>query len=676
MALNLRASKGFTLLECIVAFFIGILFLVSFVATLDFVVRCWQEENLRGRLRVQLEYNVERIRAETRLSDSNLMVFYPSTGGPYSAVSFPMASRNTDGFFTVGASGITWDKTVVYHVWTNGGNDELRRTTYASFDANPANRQTTLNLLKANGSDGAGSGVTEILMRAPHIELTLNSESPSFDGYAATASRSGIADFGSMRLSAGTHRIQFKIISKNSASTGYGMGLDFLQVSPSGGSREAENLTIDSTSGQAWAIEEMTPYGFWSVNHQAEYVSSAVDHYVTYQFYYDEWMESNFYTMLHSNTCVAGNNPHLTLVSREDSSLSPSWQALGQTEADAESAVSLMDTSVRTIVKGANLSLSGTPQLIRIKFSAPSTGGLQIRSAYFGVKGIGSAFDESVTAKKALYFSNPTVSDASTDGVGAIGDSGPTSSDVIPASSHIWTNWFEYPVSSAQNYLISFSVAASADSCVAAWTPLDVSEVNSFVASGDHPADTSAWPTSSPYNAIEAPQIYATSQIACWYGAGVSTSPIYDTKVDAPNYQTISWSSSGNVSLKIRTLSDPDNASTDWSSVAAVGSSPASLASLDQNRYVQFQATLTSASPYTTLPELDNVEIKWPGQTALVNLSGRYTKRPGYGVFKVWVDGTNPSKPVSIALTVSENFKSKSISETLTSEIRPKNTGR
>ena len=129
--------------------------------------------------------------------------------------------------------------------------------------------------------------------------------------------------------------------------------------------------------------------------------------------------------------------------------------------------------------------------------------------------------------------------------------------------------------------------------------------------------------------------------------------------------------------MKIRSSNNVDmSGAGDWSTLTAYTSSPVSLGGLANQRYVQFQATLQAADPYTSFPQADNVKITWPGQTALVNVSGRYTKRPDYGTFQVLVDNVSLVKALTVNLTLSTAYQGKTVTEALGSEVKAKNTGR
>jgi hypothetical protein len=147
----------------------------------------------------------------------------------------------------------------------------------------------------------------------------------------------------------------------------------------------------------------------------------------------------------------------------------------------------------------------------------------------------------------------------------------------------------------------------------------------------------------------------------------------------SPNFNQMTWvpttAGGSTVAMKIRaSASSTMSGASDWSLLSSYASSPANLAALSKLRYVQFQATLTSASPYTgAFPTLDDVKIDWPGQTAL---SGYYTTRPNYGQFKVLVDGAEPVKALELKLTANGVYRGQTYSFSLNTEQDPLNTGK
>lgn len=216
------------------------------------------------------------------------------------------------------------------------------------------------------------------------------------------------------------------------------------------------------------------------------------------------------------------------------------------------------------------------------------------------------------------------------------------------------------------------------------WAENPVNGVHSYRvndATGQYAGTTGSW-SSPPLDGYEEnASIFATENIAAWIGIGVATSQVYDTKLSAPAYEGLSWGSilppGASILVKVRTSANANMAgAADWDLLGGYASSPASLSSLPSARYVQFQATLLAASPYTAYPTLDNLKITWPGQSALVELGGYFTQRPYYGVFKVLVDGKQTVKALEVGLSASKTYRSQVYDASLNAEIKPRNTGK
>ncbi len=389
--------------------------------------------------------------------------------------------------------------------------------------------------------------------------------------------------------------------------------------------------------------------------------------------------------MTHSNSGVIGTNPVLSLSSRETQGAVPDWQASTQTLSGTEGALTLLtQQSVRTVVNGSTI--SSAANMIRVKFTASSSAALQINSAYLGIRSgseaLGTGTADFSGSPTALYFDNLPVAEGSPDPVGAIG-SGTATAITIPAGSHAWSNWFEYSLTiPPPDFLVSMNVSSGSQGDT--WTqtggsPIPVHSYRVDDASGIYTGLASPWSGLAGYTASDA--TFAAVEIGGWSNAGTATSQVYDTKMTAPVFSQLSWEAllpaGATASFKVRTSSNADMTSaTNWTVLTPYTASPSSLASLSSRRYVQFQVTLTGASPYVTYPYVDNVLIQWPGQTCLVDLSGYYTKKSNYGIFKILVDGVPTIKGLEIKLNASQNYRGKMYTCSLNSEEKPRNTGK
>ncbi len=680
MRLN-RSAVGFSLVEAMVALGLGGAFLMSVISAWTYSTKIWKEESVRSTLRVQIESAMERVKEDTRLSDGNGILFYPTNTTPYTGISLPRATRNGNGFYTMSSGQIAWDSTIIYHIFVNGSLTEFRRTVLPTYNSSSATRQTQLDTAVTTGT--VSGGTTRTLFKAEDITLEIVPQSPTFDGYAASVSRSSNTNFGSVRLTSGTHLVRFEVTGKNPSSSSYGIGIDSIALTPSSGSREAEALTVNSSSGASPADELMTPYttALWGGNYSKNFACTAVGNHITFDVPYDSWLESNFDNMTHSNTEITSTNYVLSLASRETQGLTPNWQADSQTISGAQGSETISgQRTVRTVINGQYIQRAAN--MIRVKFVASAGSDLVINSAYFGVRQgretDGTGAEDFSGGATQLYFDNATVILGNADPVGAVG-AGTLSTKTVPAGRHLWSNWFEYaitPGAACPDYLVSMNVASGSGG--ETWLEAGASPTYSYRKDDTGTDVTSSW---LPATFDSDDRVFAAVEVAGWVASGAATSQVYDTMMTAPAYTTMTFTrtlpASASVLLKARTSANSDmTGATAWTSIAGSSSSPYALAGIGSGRYVQFQATMNGASPYATYPTIDNVDVRWPGQTALVELSGYYTLKPSYGQFRVLVDGEETVKGIEIKLTASDEYRGRTYEASLNAEETARNTGK
>ncbi len=664
-------QQGFTLFEALMAIGMGTIFLVSAISTLVYQTKVWKSEGLRSELRYNMEKSLQKINNDFRLSDGGKILFYPTGSSSYTAVSLPREYANPNTGLYDFSTAISWQDTVAYYVYNN----ELRRSTIA-YNSSSATRQTQLNSL---ASTGTLNGATTVKMfGADAVSIALTPTAPTFDGYASSLTKSSNTSFGSAILTPGNHTVRFEVTGKNSSSSNYRIGLDSIALTPSGNDREAEGLTVSSDSGKSKTVEDMSLYpssGAWGGNSQLEYASSSIGDQITFQVYNDEWIESNFADVTFTYSEVTGTNPVLTVASRENQGLSPAWRADSQTGAvESDNTNTLSDISCRNIIQGS--SFVNPITMVRFKFKAPASGGvgLHISAAYFGQRSGGTSNFAASPAPVQLYFGNATVAAGGSDGVGATGSTGAASID-IPVGSYVWSNWVIFPIATPTSleYLLSFSVSGTQPSKETYWEP--GSGTNSYMVNGQR-ADAIWAPSDSGYET--ASSIQAVSEMASWYHVGSVVSQVFDTKMTSPAYSNVSWTTNGSGSylVKVRSANNVQmTGASDWTSLGGT-SAPGAISGAGNGRYVQWQTTLTTASPYSAYPQLDNLSVQWPGQTTLVELSGYYTKRPNYGTFKVQLDGVDIVNALQLDLSASKTQQGKTETYTVSVETKTKNTGK
>jgi len=383
-------NKGMTITEILISFAIGAMLLGIVLGMWYFVYERWAIDRIQTKLGVNLEIAMERIKDEFRRSSADYISLYkPGGETEYKAISFPAATPDANGFLTLSGGAIFWDKSVVYHVYNNP-NPELRRTEFADNNAVltvQADRETQLEDVFTDG-DGSGTlnsanATTKVLFENA-VDLTVTPTSQEFDGYSATHKRSDNVEFGSINLTPGSHDLRFEVTGQNSSSTGYGLGIDGISITPSGGFREAEVYNPQASSGDAYA--KVYSVG-WSGNHYSEYSSDAVSDFVTLRLYYDLWWESNFDDSVRDNTILTGNDIYAKLSTPKEGGEPACWQASAQTGTvgvdypDAGETILLPgNVAVRNVLLSDNIDQDGG--LIRVKFVAHSGLAFTIDEAY------------------------------------------------------------------------------------------------------------------------------------------------------------------------------------------------------------------------------------------------------------------------------------------------------
>ena len=241
----------------------------------------------------------------------------------------------------------------------------------------------------------------------------------------------------------------------------------------------------------------------------------------------------------------------------------------------------------------------------------------------------------------------------------------------------------------------------------------EASDVHSYVLEGPlSVAQQEDWTGQTP---IETGIIYTIDSIDVSYFSGdvnggtpaIVTSPVYDTGLDNPNYNTLAWniaknnyggyetgdSPGANLILRVR-ANDSESAlkaSTDWSGAIVVDTKSASgsttaTGSIDNDRYVQFHAEFKSQptagkADYVKSCVLKNLSIKWLGETTsggttMVDANGYFTTRPDYGIFAIEVDGQLLTKGMRTTVEISESVLETTVACSSTVEVESRNTGK
>lgn len=663
MKVNLTNKRSMTIPELLIVVTIGVTAIAAAFPMWYFTYKVWAVERIRSRIRTDLEMRLEEMKNDLRLSSTSTgeMSCYPTDQTLYTAISFPNAIADTNGFFTLNAENkIRWDRTIIYHSYANPatGKTELRKTVFEPRDNSVSadQRYAQLKAVVESGScdnapaygDEEGK-TTTLFTNLETLEITRSSQ--DFDGYSAALKRSDNIEFGSIFLAAGNHDIKFEAVGTNSPNgeDAFKMGIDAFSVSPSGNLKEAEYFLPPQTSSGDSAVKTYTALA--SGNNFLHYNADDAGDSVTLRFYYDSWLESLFHDSQRSNIILSGNDIYARL-SMPDEGYKTSWLSGSQTGTSGSGLpAALADYTIRNIVSQGSIAETGA--LVKVKFSAQTDQPLVISKAYISARS-GTTDDSQAGSTAQIFFSG-------------------LASVTIPAGGVFWSDWRQYNIEAGKDYFITFYTPAGSGYMML-WEPS--SGTNSYVRETDYAA-SETWSGLGTGKA----GIYAVEEIQVWSNQGVLTSAVYDTKMSDPLYDTITWGdyvpTGSSVIMDVRSSDSSDMSSaTSWDSV----SKGSSLTSVDGRRYIQFRATLTGPSAYTSdvsqFPYIDNVLIKWPGETSMCDISGYMMQGPDYGIARVSIDGQELIKGFMVRMSIKETFQNQDYEYALSTEIEPRNTGK
>ena len=108
--------KGMTFTELLITVLAGTLLIGIVFGAWYFIYKRGAVEQIRTRLRINLEIAMEHLKEEVRLSSATYMSLYPFDAAEYSAISFPQSTPQAQDFLTLDPNGgnIVWDKSIIY----------------------------------------------------------------------------------------------------------------------------------------------------------------------------------------------------------------------------------------------------------------------------------------------------------------------------------------------------------------------------------------------------------------------------------------------------------------------------------------------------------------------------------------------------------------------------------
>ncbi len=664
-----KNKKGFTFTEILFVAIISVMVIGAILSVWLLTYSTWTGETERTHLRVDTMKALEMMKNDIRLSSLTFASFYPAGSGPYSAMSVPVAKTDPNGFYTLNANNeIDWNKTVIYHLYTDGdGNKTVRRTAFDPRDntMDEDARDAQLTGVAKAGTGGEGSTTdTEFLQNVDTFEIS--SLSPIIDFYedSSSAVKVGKIVFGSIKLDAGDHTFNFEITGQNDSSSGYDIGIDSMMINPSGSVRETEYYNSTFAPSGALTVSggsvSRVHNSLWGNDNYLEYKPGGIGDSIEILDHYDLWRESEFLNASLNNVKRSGEEVYMEMdipisdtPPEKDGEIT--WFSYAQAGdpqqggGDGELLNLLNPASppaypvaIRTIVTKSYLDKEG--DLIRVKFKSSSENPLKIDAAYItrrnnnedGFENLDPAgldIEEYHMHQRLFFFDEYDMdSDAKTDDMAGF--------VYVPANGEVWSKWTAFPLiieDSTGNdveYFITFCVSDptgvswpggwSFDAVDTDCTYWEGSVVNSYYTTAGYVdvlqyAGTPEWNT---LNVEESDDIFITANIDIWDNNSSIESQIFDTTLSAPEYNEIKWSKYGpagtDILLKARSsASIYMTDASDWDTITGSSSNPHSL-SIGNGRYVQFLAELSSdgywEAPGATLSYADYIDTQVAGQ--------------------------------------------------------------
>ena len=358
---SLRHRLGFTLIELLIVVLVLGVAVSAALTSFFFTVRAERRASALADLDLDARKLTEAMRRDLWLTSRDRILLYPPGPGPYTAISFPIIHRDDeDAIITPDENGrIPWNAWVIYHFWS-GNPPEVRRTIFRpAAELSEAERMQQLARVAEDGHARNaldGENATTRTLARNLIEWWLTVHGPRFDGYSETPGRR-TASFGSVLLTPDEHQFMFRVVGRNTRSTGFKVGMDTLTVTPSAAALEAETLLPPMSQNGPSPYADYQPDGTWSGNYRLIWPADQVGNEITLRIENDRWEERNFRHTgaLFENTMVVfdtARTPHEFVVQLVGNGRV--WEAEWQTRhpgANPETSV-LSDKAVRVLVRG------------------------------------------------------------------------------------------------------------------------------------------------------------------------------------------------------------------------------------------------------------------------------------------------------------------------------------
>ncbi|MFH1847423.1 MAG: hypothetical protein ABH869_07715 [Candidatus Omnitrophota bacterium] len=724
----LRNIKGTTLVETMFVVIIYAMIIVAILSIWTYTSRSWNTENERTCLRIDLLKALETLKEDLRVSSLTYMSFYPEGGEPYTAFSLPVPKIDASGFLVLNANDeIVWDKTVVYHIYSETDETQTLRRTVLSPRNNALSdlqRKQQLECIVAGGT-GGGTAVTdeEFLKNLEVFDISSLSSIIDFYYNAESPVKAGKIMFGRVKLDPGDHIIRFEVTGKNTDSLGYDLGIDSISIEPSGSTREMEYYNsgfapsgiLSLSGGSVQRINDP----LWGNNNYLKFTASAIGSYLEITDYYDLWRESSFDNAILNNSETTGEEVCVEIDFPEgDREERITWYAFSEAEDDVMEGNNgailggiIPPVTIRTVITRDNIDVEG--DMVSVKILASDNNDLVIDRAYItkrdGISGANGLANqdpgvlsvEEYHRHQQLFFE---------DGDGEIKE-GVT----VPAGQEVWCEWTAFPLRIDSDYFVTIYLSDAVSLEGKYWSGTEGEERSYYVAGADNTiAGTPDWSGKGP---VALKDIYLVGKIDLKSGKGTVESQIFDSTLSAPSYDKIKWSENKpagtNITLKARSSGNEYmQDAADWDSITGSAVNPHTI-SIGNGRYVQFFAELSAnlfwinssgtgqlsyeayirdqiTRPVYEFPQnsgeflvtsyfspsIDDVEINWPGQSRICAITGYIAKKKDYGQAKITVDGSELIQTLNIHVKVSKEISGMMVEEENYVEIEPKNTGK
>ncbi len=643
----------FTLTELLVAVTVfmtlmGVLLPVVATVSRDYVIT-----RKRSELRIEALLAVEMIKKDFYATAPDQVIPAPSNAAAYQAVSLPVLRRSAGETADPrgGGDSVLWTHTIVYHLFSNpDGTTQLRRTVFENRDNSLTADERYDQLLSVLNRGDAGAAFNgqnastrTILKQVEDLAIRVNES--SVDTYSSLPGRRHVY-WGSRVLGPGNHTFTFVVAGRNEQSTGYGLGLDTLTVSPTGNRLEGECLSMTST-GALCQVQDMSAFADWSNNAQVWLPATGPGGTMTATVYNDTWMKAAF--------AASGAEPYRTRVVEDADSGQVVVEMAGNTETwvaatQAPNAIladqGYEDATIRVLVAGGDPLLGNNilsaGMRSRVRFSAnPTTGSLAIESATImerasGCNGVPGTL-------RQLTFADAAVEPGVMVGAGG-------TSVTIPAGMSVYSDVTDCPIDPEKDYLVSFHLSDQPEQAMPTAWGGGTGQVHAFVIPGDDQAREvlADWSAVEPARIASLDKVVGVAAVFTSYpDIATYTSEVFDTRLAAPEFANMVAVASGlgpsaDVRLRLRSGNEPDLSDAFGWELAAdypAAESGVDVAALARKRYVQFQAVFRSFPPYDTTARLHTFALTWPGATQGIDLSAVLATGPANGKVNLLVDG-------------------------------------